>query len=161
MLKYVLAITVTAYIALVAASIGRAATLEDCSHNPASAHNVIFTNAEYGFKPYLLGLGQTWWRGKERAVYYQGQQATVTLCGDQARQLAAGQTRFYVMLRAFPAKPTRAQWKARFRSLMQAAIALDAEFLPLAGGGQERLNVAADKAWLVAAQNTPYGGTLP
>lgn len=118
--------------------------------------NPIAATADYGLKPYLLGVGSSWWRGKERIAMPQTMPVT-PMCSTVA-QAYASQQRFYVLLRAFPANPTRAQWQASYRSLMQAAITTDTEILALVHGNPYYYgNVSRDKAWLVRVQNLPYG----
>lgn len=154
------AVVLAVAVAVFVVSTARGATREDCSHNPSSAYNAISSNAEYGFRPYLLGIGTSWWRGKERlAAPWVVNASQVALCGDAARKVYADQQRFYVLLRAFPLKPTRAQWQARFRPLMQAAIVADTDFLRV-GSSSKVFPISVDKAWLVAAQFTPFGKTL-
>lgn len=101
----------------------------DCT----SPDNAIFFNAQSGFKNHFLGIGQDWYRKSiPPAAIPHG-----PLCNSSPTLLAitktavANQQRFFVLLRAFPMRPTRAQWNARFKPLVDAAIASDSAFLRL------------------------------
>lgn len=148
-------LAIVASLAAVAAFAGTArASTTDCTGD--QAWNTIAFNADYGLKPYLIGLGSTSWRGKERLA---AAALTAPCGGGAALKAYTDQQRFYRLLRAFPQNPTRAQWRARFRPLIAAAVAADADFLPLVSG-PARTPIVADKAWLVAAQSTPFGRSL-
>lgn len=100
------------------------------------------------------------------------------LCGPSAASQAgmaavASQRRFYVLLAAFPAKPTAAQWKARWKPLLAAAAATDADYLALVNaviagdphyGGFDpvalRAHLNLDRSWLLRHEATPYGTTV-
>lgn len=150
---------------LVVAAGARAASSDCYSQGGQPAVNSVAFNTDYGLKPYLLGLGSSSWRGKQRIAA----PPAGALCGSDG-EVAAGkaaladQARFYTLLRAFPQTPTRRQWKARFGPLMQAALAADAQFLALlrahGSSGYYGPRVAADQAWLAAHTRAPYGSSL-
>lgn len=126
------------------------------------AVNVISFNADYGLHPYLEGIGTATWRGKERIPVV----VQAPMCGTTAELAAAhaaqaDQARFYVLLRAFPVSPTRAQWQARFKPLVAAAVTADTQFLILLKlhGAMAYYGplVTADRAWLLSVWRTPFG----
>lgn len=148
-LNLAIAVIVVIGAVIVTTDVARGATA-DCVGDPAL--NVAAYNAEYGFRPYLLGIGTSWWQGKSRIAAVPTSQP----CGTSAVKAQADQQRFYVLLRAFPAKPTKAQWKARFKPLVQAAIVADQDFLTL-GSGPYRTPIVADLVWLASVSKTPFG----
>lgn len=100
------------------------------------------------------------------------------LCGPAAAvsagmQAVAHQRRFYVLLAALPARPTRSQWRARWRPLLEEAAAADQAYLSVVSGifradpgygGIDRRGMtaalAADRAWLVREEGAAYGSTI-
>lgn len=119
--------------------------------------NAIMFNAEWGLKPYLVGIGSSWWEGKGRLQATTVLPAPTVCDSPQIKQAYADQLRFYTLLRAFPQAPTRAQWNARFVPLIQLSIKLDGEFLPLSHGNSIMTKaVEYDLAWLRKVARTPY-----
>lgn len=113
-------------------------------------------NADYGLRNYLVGIGSSWWKGKGRLAAPQ-LAPTGTMCSSVA-QAYADQERFYVLLRAFPQTPTRAQWQTRFVPLMQLAAKLDRELLALSHGNSVYIrSITVDLAWVQRVSRTPFG----
>lgn len=126
-----------------------------------SSVNAVAFNADFGLKPYLAGIGTPGWVGKQRIGVAP---ITARPCDPAALPAYSTQLRFYTLLRAFPASPTRTQWKARFRPLMQTALRLDTQILAILKAQGATLYygrlVTADRAWLAAHAMAPYGSLL-
>lgn len=146
-----------ALLAVIAASVVVVGTVKAAATPCSGDINPIQFNADWGLKPYLVSIGATGWKGKDRLAVPQIA-ASSPMCPMIATAYQA-QQRFYVLLRAFPTNPTKAQWQARYRPLIQSAIAADAAFLTVARGSYYQPRINADKAWLVAAQNAPFGSS--
>lgn len=150
---------------LVIVGAAKGATSDCYAAGGQPAVNTISFNADYGLRPYLEGIGTATWRGKERIPAA----VQAPMCGT-ATELAAAhsaqvdQARFYVLLRAFPISPTKAQWQARFKPLVAAAITADTQFLVLLKlhGSMTYYGplVTADRGWLLSAWRTPFGRSV-
>lgn len=115
----------------------------------------MFLNVVHPLKSYLLGIGQTWWH-KNLIPFPAG-----PLCGTHSdRQAGSRLKRFYVLFQAFPAHPTRAQWNARFKPLIDAAIRFDYWIVVTAGPYAEGSYPGQDLTWLRSVRNSPYGTNL-
>lgn len=134
---------------------GAGATSTACTGPRADL--VVALNVEQGFQRYLIGIGTPSWRKYTNAV------PAGPYCGtaDQvatAKRAYADQKRFYVLLMAFPAKPTRAQWNARFKPLVDAAIACDRVIIEIVGRQDVQMH---DLAWLESVRSARYGTAIP
>lgn len=117
---------------------------------------VVANNVEQGFRRYLMGIGTPYWRRSISAIPAGPYCGTASEAAT-ARHAYAVQKRFYVLLMAFPAKPTRAQWNARFKPLVDAAIACDQVIIEIIGHQDVQVH---DLAWLQSVRNTRYGSSL-
>jgi len=115
--------------------------------------NAVSFNADFGLEPYLVNIGTPSWDGKQRIALA----PTQTACDPNVQQAVNVQQRFYVLLRAFPQHPTKAQWNARYQPLMQAAIATDTAILTVVHGNPYYTShVTSDLAWLRANAKLPF-----
>lgn len=82
-------------------------------------------------------------------------------CGTPSEKTqAAALKRFYVLLMAFPLRPTRAQWQARFKPLVDAAITFDHLIVSTYGPYAYASYPGRDLAWLHSIRNAAYGSKL-
>lgn len=151
-LNLAIAIIVVVGAVIVTTDVARGATV-DCS---TPALNVISFNSEYGFRPFIVGIGSSWWKGKQRLAAVANSPKP---CDPVAAKAYADQQRFYVLLRAFPAKPTKGQWQARFVPLMHAATAADGDFLTIISGPASATAIA-DRKWLISTSKTTFGSVV-
>lgn len=148
-----IALAVALIVGAVVVCKANAATQTGCQ----TASNIAFFNADYGLKPYLIGIGQPYWNGKNRLAATTNLPST-PFCDSIAQAAYLDQQRFYVLLRAFPVRPTRAQWKARYGTLMQTAINTDVLFEQINRGDPVIMrNLVVDLAWLRSATHAPFG----
>lgn len=147
----------TIVLAVAAATVVTPARSEAVACNGPDAGAVVAINADHGFRSYLLGIGKPYWRRAisplPKGPYCGNPPALVTT----AKQAYAAQKRFYVLLMAFPIRPTRAQWNARFKPLVDAAISCDGLIMQVIGKQDLQTH---DIAWLRSIRNSPYGTNL-
>lgn len=121
---------------------------------PAAA-TFVALNVEHPLKNYLAGIGQSWWR---KAVIPMPKGAFCGTASDKTQ--ATVLKRFYVLLMAFPAHPTRTQWRSRFKPLIDSAIAFDRLIVSTYGPYAFASAPGEDLAWLRSIRNVPYGTNL-
>lgn len=141
-------------VAVLAAAASTTAADARASCTGTDAAGVVAMNADRGFRNYLVNLGKPYWRRSISPLPkgpYCGSLVTT------AKQSYAAQKRFYVLLMAFPINPTRAQWNARFKPLVDAAIACDGLIMQVIGRQDLQTH---DLAWLRSIRNSPYGTNL-
>lgn len=142
--------------AVIVAAIILVATAKGATGECVPFTNAVSFNADFGLEPYLLNIGTPSWSGKQRLAMA----PKATACDPNVQQAVVAQQHFYVLLRAFPQHPTKAQWQARYQPLMQAAIATDTLILTVVHGNPYYYShVTADKAWLVKNDRLPFGST--
>lgn len=136
--------------------------------------NALFPDAGRGFAMQLKDSTRPWLVATAHAPTIQ-----TPLCGPSAATAAgmaaiAHQRRFYALLAAFPAHPTKAQWQARWKPLLVEAAATDASYLQLVtailqvdphyGGMGDpaglRTHLNADRSWLLRHERTPFGAPV-
>lgn len=130
------AAVMAAVVALSLAGAGQAAVRSDpcLGSGGHAAQTVMDANIRLGFRGYFSGIGTASFRKEPQpsaALLGAGK-----LCGSSAVVAAAAtarsdQSRFYVLYRAFPSRPSKAQWVSRFHSLVMQAAKVDADFLAL------------------------------
>lgn len=146
----------TLALAIVASTVVMPAQADSAACNGPGPSFVVAINVDHGFRNYLLGIGKPYWR---RAIspLAQGPYCGTASQVATAKGAYAVQKRFYALLMAFPQRPTRAQWNARFKPLVDAAIACDKVIIEIDGHQDVQVH---DLAWLRSIRNSPYGTNL-
>lgn len=109
---------------------------------PACAGPPVVSN---GLRGYLVQTGTRSWVGQRLP-------APPVTCGPSGTATLL----FLNLLRTFPSKPTGAQWKARYRALVQSAIAADTAYLADVGAyAQQRVAAYSTLMHCNVAPNPP------
>lgn len=130
--------TTTLIVAALAALllVGSATPAAARSHRSNCVHlsEITQPNGGYGFRPYFLGIGSSWFHKRPTVPIppaTSGWCAFTQAYADLAGKASTDEARFYALYRAFPLHPTKAQWTLRFKPLALAAATTDADLAAL------------------------------